>query len=530
MERLSWPTTAGIQHKYKRLKCLSALLLIFALVGVSGCATLQKDFPRSESYALAPGPTGTLARATAKIQADLKPNESGFLMLARNDQALRWRLALADLAQHTIDIQYFIWHGDESGLLLLKRLVRAADRGVRVRILVDDLLIQKGAHTIPALNFHPNFEVRVFNPWEGRQSLMSGLEFIFHMKRLNHRMHNKLMVADNRMAIVGGRNIGNEYFGLDHTFNFSDMDVLAAGPIARRVSRSFDIYWNSKWAYPGQGLAPKASNTENLKKLRNHLVTFLDDEKSRKLLAEFPIEPHTWEEEINHFIANKHSGTAGVVYDEPLVGEDIPPAQLAQSVAEFADDTQEELLISSPYFIPGEGFLAGLEEFAGRGVHVKILTNSLASTNHAIVHSAYKKYRRPVVEKGGELYEARDDAAVKPIYDTPPVHSKHLGLHSKVILVDRHLIYIGSLNLDPRSIYINTEFGLIIDSPDLGKEIAAVFDQYLAPENSWQVKLDENGRLTWVSSAGIIDKEPARSAWQRISVGFYGLLPIEDQL
>lgn len=276
MERLSCLTAVG-KHTCNRLRLSTCLFLSIVLLWVAGCATLQKDFPRSGSYVLEPGPAGTLARVTDKIQADLEPNESGFLMLARNDQALRWRLALADLAEHTIDIQYFIWHGDESGLLLLKRLVRAADRGVRVRLLIDDILITKGSHVIPALNYHPNFEVRVFNPWEGRHGIMSGLEFLFNMKRLNHRMHNKLMVADNRMAIVGGRNIGNEYFGLDHTFNFSDMDVLAAGPIARKISRSFDIYWNCEWACPGQGLAPEASNTENLEKLRNHLATFLDN-------------------------------------------------------------------------------------------------------------------------------------------------------------------------------------------------------------------------------------------------------------
>jgi putative cardiolipin synthase len=529
MERVSCLINAG-KYQSNLQKLSISVVLIFVLLWVAGCATLQKDFPRSESYALEPSRVGTLARVTDKIQADLKLNESGFLMLARNDQALRWRLALTDLAEHTIDIQYFIWHGDESGLLLLKRLVRAADRGVRVRLLIDDILVQKDTHLIPALNHHPNFEIRVFNPWEGRHGIMSGLEFLFNMKRLNHRMHNKLMVADNRMTIVGGRNIGNEYFGLAEAFNFSDMDVLAAGPIARRVSRSFDIYWNSEWAYPGQGLAPEASSAENLEKLRDYLAAFLDDEKKRKLLAEFPLEPHTWEEELNHFIANKHSGTAGVVFDKPLVGKNIPPVQLTESLRDFAVGAEQEVLISSPYFIPDDGFLAGLKEFSENGVRIKILTNSLASTNHAIVHSAYKKYRRPVVDNGGELYEARNDAAVKPIYDTPPVNSKHLGLHSKVFVVDRHLIYIGSLNLDPRSIYINMEFGLTIDSPGLGEEIAAVLDQYLAPENSWRVKLDEKGRLSWVSSAGTIDKEPARSTWQRISVGFFGLLPIEDQL
>jgi putative cardiolipin synthase len=508
------------------------MILSLVLLWVAGCATIQKDFPRTESYAQPPSTEGVLARAAKEMLGDLKPNRSGFLMLARNDQAFRWRLALIDLAEYTIDTQYFIWHGDECGILLLERLLRAADRGVRVRMLIDDMLIKNGDRTIATLSHHPNFEIRVFNPRKGRSSssILLGIEFITHIKRLNHRMHNKLMVADNRMAIVGGRNIGNEYFGLSEKFNFSDMDVLTMGPIARRVSRSFDIFWNSEWAYPGQGLAPDYASASHLQELRADGARWLADEKIRRKLSEFPLEPRSWEEELNHFIANRHSGTAGVVYDEPLVGKDIPPVQLAESLSGFADEAEQELLISSPYFIPDDKFIAGMEKFTQKGVRVKILTNSLASTNHAIVHSAYKKYRQPVIEAGVELYEARDDAAAKSFYDTPPVHSKHLGLHSKVIVMDRHLIYIGSLNLDPRSIYLNTEFGLTIDSPHLGEEISEVLDQYLAPENSWRVKLDDKGRLKWVSGAGTIEKEPARSGWQRISVGFFGLLPIEDQL
>ncbi|MFC1830171.1 phospholipase D family protein [Thermodesulfobacteriota bacterium] len=525
---------SAISGKRKsRSSCLfNRVLLIFLIFSVTACTTLQKDFPRQESYALLPGTSGTLADAGEKIRANLNESQSGFMMLDRNEPALRWRLALIDLAEQTLDIQYFIWHGDEVGILLLTRLLRAADRGVRVRLLVDDILIQKGDRTIAALSAHPNFEIRVFNPVKTRTSsaIFRGLEFVFHLKRLNHRMHNKLFVADNRFAIVGGRNIGNEYFGLSKKFNFSDLEVLAAGPIARQISRSFDIYWNSKWAFPGQGLAPEASSEKHLEKLRQYIEKWLADKKHQDLLSTFSMTPRPWTKELNHFIANRHPGTGTVVYDKPLIGLSVPPVQLVESMADLAEDAVDEILISSPYFIPDAGFLSGLEEFRQKGVRIKILTNSLASTNHAIVHSAFRKYRRAVVEKGGELYEFREDAGIKPLYDTPPVESKYMGLHSKVFVYDRHMVFVGSLNLDPRSIYINTEMGLLIDSFGLAADISAVIDRDLEPDNSWKVHLDDQGKLSWVSGAGTIYKEPARNSWQRFQAGFFGLLPIEDQL
>ena len=224
------------------------------------------------------------------------------------------------------------------------------------------------------------------------------------------------------------------------------------------------------------------------------------------------------------------SGTAKVIYDEPLIGEDIPPAQLIESLNELADNAQHELLISTPYFIPHEDFYKGMPELISRGMRVVILTNSLASTNHPIVHSGYKKHRKNVIEMGIELYEMRHDAAARGKFDTPPVQSKAFGLHAKYIVIDRRYTFVGSLNLDPRSIYINTEMGLIIESPTLAAAVAREFEDELKPENSWRVLLDDKGRIYWKSDDTIVRRAPARSSWHRFQAWFFGLFDLDDQL
>jgi putative cardiolipin synthase len=224
------------------------------------------------------------------------------------------------------------------------------------------------------------------------------------------------------------------------------------------------------------------------------------------------------------------TGKARVIYDEPLVGEDTPPVQLIESLDELTLDAQREILVSTPYFIPDDEFYKTVPALLSRGVKAVILTNSLGSTNHPIVHSAYKKHRKRVIELGVQLFEMRYDAAAREDYDTPPVESKAFGLHAKAIIVDRQFVYVGSLNLDPRSIYLNTEFGLIIESPDFAEAVANEFETGLLPENSWQVQLDDKDRLIWISGDKIIRKEPARSFWQRFQSGFFGLFDLDDQL
>ena len=495
-------------------------ILLFA------CTTLPKPEIKRLTLAHEPHPERRLAVAAQDLLKGEGSETSGFFMLLRNDEALRWRLLLADLAEETLDIQVFIWKADASSDLLLDRVIKAADRGVRVRILVDDIHLIGEDRSVAALNQHPQIEVRLFNPAKGRSgsSVLFGIEFLGNVKQLNQRMHNKLMVADNRFAIVGGRNIGNEYFGLNPEHNFIDFDVLALGPIAPEVSSSFDIYWNSREAYPGEALLKNYKNQDLLAELRDVISKSLVE--NEKLLPEFQQQVQDWDKYLQKLSRHMFTGTARVIYDEPLVGEDTPPVQLIESLDELTWDARQEILVSTPYFIPDDEFY----KTVSRGVRVVILTNSLGSTNHPIVHSAYKKHRKKVIELGVKLYEMRHDAALREAYDTPPVKSQAFGLHAKVIIVDRRFVYVGSLNLDPRSIYLNTEFGLIIESPDFAEVLVSEFGLALLPENSWQVQLDDKGRLIWISGDRVIRTEPARSFWQRFQSGFFGLFDLDDQL
>jgi putative cardiolipin synthase len=504
------------------------LLLITWLL--LACTTLPEPGVRTLTLAYEPHPDSRLAVVARNLTEDMDEGNSGFFKLFRNDDAMRWRLLLADMAQETLDMQYFIWKGDASGELLLDRVIKAADRGVRVRILVDDIYLIGADRTIAALSQHPKIEMRMFNPAQQRTGsiIVRGLEMLGNVEQLNQRMHNKLIVADNRFVIVGGRNIGNEYFGLNRKQNFTDFDVLAWGPVAKKVSASFDIYWNNQWAYPGEALLQNYKDQELLPLLLEELQEQLM--KNENLLEEFLEQNQDWGKMLRILADYKKGGTARVIYDEPLIGEKIPPAQLIESLDELTDDTRQELLISTPYFIPDDDFYEPVAELISDGVRVVVLTNSLASTNHPIVHSGYKKHRKKVIEIGVELFEMRHDASARGKFDTPPVKSKAFGLHAKYIVIDRQYTFVGSLNLDPRSIYINTEMGLIIDSTNLAAGVVAEFEEELRPENSWQVLLDDKDRLYWKAGDKIVRREPARSFWQRFQSGFFGMFDLDDQL
>ncbi len=523
---------ADSRHRpvFRLRRCYIALWLGAVSALFLACTTLPKPEQKTLTAAYEPHSQRRLAVTARDLLEGMGPDVSGFYMLLRNDAALQWRLLLADLAEETLDIQVFIWKDDAASDLLLDRVIKAADRGVRVRILVDDIHLIGEDRAVAALNQHRQIEVRLFNPAKGRSgsSVLYGLEFLGNVKQLNQRMHNKLMVADNRFSIVGGRNIGNEYFGLNPKHNFIDFDVLAVGPIAPQVSDSFDLYWNSREAYPGEALLQNFRGQDLLTELREVIGQALV--KNEKLLVEFQQRPEDWNFSLQKMAQDMFTGTAKVIYDEPLVGEDTPPVQLIESLGELALNARQELLVSTPYFIPDDPFYEDIPALISRGVQVVILTNSLGSTNHPIVHSAYKKHRQKVIELGVNLFEMRHDAAARADFDTPPVESQAFGLHAKVIIIDRRFVYVGSLNLDPRSIYLNTEFGLIIDSPDFARAVADEFEVGLLPENSWQVLLDDKDRLSWKSGDKVIRREPARTFWQRFQSGFFGLFSLDDQL
>ena len=511
------------------LKINAAVFALLAGILFSGCTTLPPAPPQPVVNSLPPASEGALSELAEKVSTRLSDKDSAYLLLSRNDDALNWRLALADHASTSIDAQYFIWEDDETGTLLFDRLLKAADRGVRVRLLVDDIWLAANDREIAAISNHPNFDIKIFNPGFARHAVPGALEFIAKFRELNRRMHNKLFIVDNRLAIVGGRNIGNPYFGLSEKYNFRDLDILTIGPVVAEISSAFDDYWNAELAYPGHLMSDKASD-DDLDALRDSIDEYLAE--NAEVLASYPLLPQDWSDQMEQLTGHIMVGEGHFLQDDPVV-VDGEVLKLFDMLDTLAAPLHEELIMVSPYFIPASGMLEDLSELSAEGMQVKVLTASLASTNHTSVNAHYKKYRRRILDTGTELYEFRHDpsAVVEEQANVPPVTASFISLHVKALVGDRQRCFIGSLNLDPRALEINTENGLYIESPELASELTDKFERLMLPENAWQVHLDqEEQTLYWTSGAGTVYSQPARHFFQRISDFFYRLLPIESQL
>ena len=343
---------------------------------------------------------------------------------------------------------------------------------------------------------------------------------------INQRLHNKIFSADGHAAIVGGRNISNEYFGLGKKFNVIDLDLLAVGPITREINQAFDFYWNHPKAFPGEALDFKVTE-EDLQEViyrgNRELVEFAP------ALAEFEIEPQDWTDWFEALPPRLHYGPSKVVYDRPTE-EESRPTHVLDSLSELAALTERDMLISSAFFVPEQADVDAWRSYVDRGVRVRILTNSLASNKNTISNSGYKPFRKRLLEAGVELYELQVHAEEDDFYNTEPLQAKFLGLHSKAFVLDHRVAFVGSLNLDPRSIYINTEMGLLIDNPELAAEVAETIERSMTPENSWRVYLNEEGQLRWESNQGTVNRQPARRATQRFQDWFYRQLPIKKHL
>lgn len=513
-----------IKMRFKIILLISLLSLTFG-----GCATLKPAPPQPEVFSLPPAKSGLLSETSARISEILGPDESAFMVLIRNDDALNWRLALIDHAVSSIDAQYFIWEDNETARLLLDRLIKAADRGVRIRLLVDDLPLVAKDRDIAALSNHPYFDIKIFNPGSVRDSTLGAIgEFLLYFRELNRRMHNKLFVVDNQMAIIGGRNIGNPYFGLSKKYNFRDLDALVAGAVVEELSEAFDEYWNAELAYPGVAMAD-VDNANDIQEIRDFISKYLDG--SQNILASYPPRPENWEEKFLQLPSRMKKGEAHVIQDKPVLigGEEH---RLVDMLTYLAEPSHKELTIVTPYLIPVGTFLEDIAKLSSEGVNVTILTGSMGSNNHTVAHSHYKKYRRRILATGANLYEFKHDPSqeMRHLSDVSPVQASFISLHIKAVVGDRKRCFIGSLNIDPRAIEINTENGLYIESSDLARELATQFDIMMAPENAWRVYLNEDNQLRWESSSGTVSSQPARSFGQRIADFFFRLLPIESQL
>ncbi len=502
---------------------LQTVVFALMLALLSACTTIPTDYSPPPSHAIQVRHDTRLAELVLPSNADQE--RSFFLPIDRADEALELRLALADTAQVSIDAQYYIWNEDESGNLLLRRLLAAADRGVRVRLLVDDMEIEDADWPIAALNLNPNIEIRIFNPLHvrGKSTFLRYLNVAFHMQRLNNRMHNKMYLVDSIIGLTGGRNSGNEYFGINAKRNNRDIDILAVGPIVSDMSDSFDIYWNSEYAFPPEVWLSQTPELEDKWELREDVET--DAAGIVDITDRFEPEPRDWSAELSALRSQLIPADARAIYDD-----DIPPVQVADELGAVASETQQELIIVSPYFVPVLGVMELFQELTERGVRVVVLTNSLASNDETIANTVYKKFRRQLIEAGVELYEYRADPKDRLDAETPPVTAKRITLHRKIIVFDRRRIYIGSLNVSPRSILLNSECGLLVDDADVTRAVLPGIERDLAPENAWRVTIDEEGRLRWESSDQVTYSQPAYSFWQRFKDFIYTPLPVENQI
>ena len=525
-----------LPYSLLRAVLASTLVLLF-----SACASLPADVPRTESKALNDTGNTRLGQGVKEL-TQAQPGLSGVRPLPEANEAFAARILLARGAQRSLDLQYYIWHRDTTGQLLWEEVWRAAERGVRVRVLIDDANTGGQDAMLATLDAHPNIELRLFNPFANR-GFRAG-DFLSDFKRVNHRMHNKSFTADNQVAIVGGRNIGDEYFGANMEVGFQDLDVMTVGPVVREVSQEFDLFWNSASAYPGASMLP-AAPSDGLAQLQASWET----NRSRPEAREY-IETTSRTPLVSQVMQGKLDfewTTAHVLHDDPakaLQPVDRTDLHMLPRLEKALGRPDTELDLVSPYFVPGKDGTAGLTALSRRGVKVRVLTNSLSATDVGPVHAGYAKYRKELLEAGITLYELKPGAAVPP----PDKESRPHGLpgsgstgggsaaslHAKTFAADRKRIFVGSFNLDPRSAQLNTEMGVIIDSPKLAGQLSSQLDSKL-PNAAYQVRLTPQGELEWIEgdSGGqqtIHTSEPGTSGLRRLWVDFLKVLPIESLL
>lgn len=491
------------------------LLPVLCFGVLLGCSSLQPNTEAPE-YALAP--------AMAPVWKPLagRPYRDEYLLLNHGMDALDLRLQAIDSAVSSIDLQTFLWTFDSAGGAVAAHLLAAAERGVRVRVLVDDTFLLGRDASQLAFAEHANIDYRVFNPHKERGvDLVSGQVLnLVDLKRLDHRMHNKSMVVDGQLAIAGGRNLADEYFGLHSAANFRDVELLMRGPVVAELEGAFDDYWNAPWSIPLQRIAnPLIGAAEN-----DAVPAPVHDERSRDVLAA------GW---LSLF-KDSAAGKTTLIVDRPPQAnpalEEEAPVQVADFLVQLFDSAEEEVVILSAYLIPTPRLEGAVARAVGRGVKVRILTNSLSSNNHITAHSAYRNHIGTLLGQGAELYEVRVDARDRPLYMLSPTADKQLALHAKALLVDRDRVFIGSANLDPRSLRINTEIGLLVESERLNGRLREAFAPDFSPLNAWNLALGEDGRLLWTANDIVLDVQPASSFMQRIEDWFFSTLPLEDEL
>lgn len=506
------------------------LCWLAVLLGVSGC-TLPALDQRSVSHAPDPVETRatTLGNAVERVLPE-RPERSGIHPLADARQAFAARVVLAQRAERSLDVQYYIWRKDITGQLLLEALHDAADRGVRVRMLLDDHGTAMDRE-LAALHSHPQVEVRLFNPFVLRWPKYAG--FLTDFGRLNRRMHNKSFTADNQVTIIGGRNIGDEYFDATEGLIFADLDVLAVGPVVDEVSRDFDRYWASASAYPADLILP-APAADALQQLHAAGESVEQAQAAARYMR--AVRDSGFLDALLSGELELEWAVTTMVSDDPAKGLAKAPRKghLMPQLRAIIGEPQRAVDLVSPYFVPTAAGVDAFAELVRQGIRVRVLTNSLEATDVAVVHAGYAKRRKALLQAGVALFELKDPPGEVERDERGrrigPFGSSGSSLHAKTFAIDGERVFIGSFNFDPRSMNLNTELGFVIESARLAREVSHAFETTI-PANAYEVRLSDNGRLYWLerTSEGLRrhDFEPGTDPLKRFGIRFLSILPIE---
>ena len=535
---------ARINHKHTKISTTTynkSMLAIYCSIAitVTGCSTLPKHTIESipETTLQVDTTQTTLAQIIQPLQQQ-HPELTGYLVLFEPLEALSARLRLIDKAEKTLDLQYYIWDNDKVGALALHALIRAADRGVRVRLLIDDNNAKSTEGIFLALAQHPNIEVKLFNPYRFRK--YRALDMILDLKRINRRMHNKSFIADHQVALIGGRNMTNQYYNVSDNYQFSDVDVMLVGSAVKDISHSFDEYWNHEYAYKVQEVVKQSAHRLSYDSLKQQL-----DEHYKRITVQNYLDLTSNSQAIDSLMSRNIPldwVKAEVVKDSPdkIKSKAKKKEHLNFQLIQQLEQPEKNVDLISAYFVPEKKGAKMLTDLAEDGIKVRVLTNSFKANDVAVVHAFYGKYRQDLLEHGVQLYEflpALDkndlDRHTEALAKKAKVNLKGLSrssLHAKLMALDEKQVFIGSFNFDPRSAYLNTEIGVLLNSPPLARAVHTTMDENLS-KYAYKLVLDANKKITWQRQTPqgpvIYTKEPRMKWWQRAGIKMLSWLPIE---
>ena len=521
----------------------NGLISCVAIATALSCADAPiETSAKSPSEAFSQPGTTTLGKSAAPISAG-HDGDSAFLLMDRGRDAFSWRAILAAAAEKSIDAQYFLWKDDVAGKVMMQRLMAAADRGVRVRVLIDDSMTDSDPQYLAVFGAYPNIEVRLYKPFgpKNASKVLRWVDYVADLKVLNHRMHNKMYIVDGSVAIIGGRNIGSEYFEYPGPFVFRSRDLLAFGPVLEHAGHIFDLYWNSDWAVPIEDSVAPVPTVEQAREQKASLDLVAADPASYP--PGFYDQPRSLEDELADLETKLHWGTGRLLVDAvpDRDGNAQTRAELDRTgvvLGRVAAESTDEMYVQSAYLILLPETMQGLGDMTARGVEVYLATNSMAADNHLSAYVAYRKQRKQLLEHGARVYEMRPDAAEeRALFTAQQLEENDMsfGLHAKTMVFDRRITFVGSFNLDPRSVDLNSEMGLLVESESLANAVADSIERDIAAGNSWQVILNDDGAQEWITvEDGVVtfvsQEEPMTTAVQRAEADALEVVPDASQM